>query len=249
MKRTCDICQKKRKDKHFGSSTCNVLWCDDCIAKCPPPAPTGQSVRIGPPSWGSAGLVPTSQHLPFYLMDRADWPTYGFHPAVITQGAPLHTPKGTPQGAPQSHQPQSAQGQIQTLLNTLNTSGGLTPASPPPPDVQCDNCGGPWGDDETCEKCTDENGDPRPHKKPRPKPKHLTGTQHVSLHSDLERMKLQLKAGLDDNGRPLKDDERKRLERQVEIHSQELTDDEEARVLLGVDDPDAEIRRLLGIDP
>lgn len=26
----------------------------------------------------------------------------------------------------------------------------------------CDRCGGPWGGDETCEQCCDDNGDPRP---------------------------------------------------------------------------------------
>lgn len=28
---------------------------------------------------------------------------------------------------------------------------------------ECDRHGGPWGDDETCEQCTTEDGDPRTH--------------------------------------------------------------------------------------
>lgn len=30
-----------------------------------------------------------------------------------------------------------------------------------PEEVQCGRHGGPWGGDETCEDCTDEDGEPR----------------------------------------------------------------------------------------
>lgn len=80
-------------------------------------------------------------------------------------------------------------------------------------------------------------------RKPKPPPKHLTKTQSAPIDGTLERLKLQLKAGLNDQGRPLTNDERKALERQVEIW--EPSEDEEARELLGT--YDAEIRALLGV--
>ena len=130
--------------------------------------------------------------------------------------------------------------------------GAMMPGAPQPKkvheipdDAQCDKHGGHWGDDETCDKCTDDEGDPKRYRKP---PKHLTQTQGMTFDSDLERMQLQLKAGLDDSGRPLKAEQRKDLERQVELRTQEIEPEQEARDLLGLDDYEQEARRLLGLE-
>lgn len=118
MKQTCDICQKERKGKHFGWTSVDTVWCDKCIAKCPPPPFAGtRSLGQGP----ALLQLQMTKHQPFYMMNRADWAKHGFHPGVITKGEPLRTPSNNAEGEPKKER--KSKGTRITSTDGLETSG------------------------------------------------------------------------------------------------------------------------------
>lgn len=248
----CDLFRDEYELDNVGGHTV----CEDCIDSCPHD-PTGQNPS-GPFICNISGraMKPDVEQAVVQFQISGGAGSLGAGGGFGTTGThhidgsicnyPSHGACSHPShGAPSSGQIQSAHQAIQQMF------GGGAPFAKQipviPEDAQCDKHGGHWGDDETCDKCTDDDGDPKPYRKPKVR-KHLTNTQSAPIDSTLDRLRLQLKAGLDEEGRPLKDADRKDIERQIEIRTEPISEDEEVRLLLGYDDLDAEARRLFGME-
>lgn len=81
MKVHCDVCGKKIKKKHQTWTSSGANWCQDCKDKCPIPKAVGtRRVGRGP----GAFSMTLRETPPMYMVNKAEWPKYGFDPSTIT---------------------------------------------------------------------------------------------------------------------------------------------------------------------